>query len=243
MADYLPFNSSNHDRVYKADDWAWYFSTFIGNGVFPAPSDALQVTANGDMTVTIKSGKAFINGYAFRIQSDLSVTIETANGSLSRIDRVVVRWSLTERMIYVTVLKGTAAQSPVAAEVTRDAETYDIVLADITVGKGVTGITAANITDQRYDSSLCGIVTGTVDQIDASTLATQLTASFNEWFAGVKDTLSEDAAGNLLKLINNLNDRMGGFSIYPELLTPDDYEALDDETKNTEKMLFIVKKE
>ena len=39
MADTLPFNSINHDRVYKAEDWAWYFATFLANGVFPKPSE------------------------------------------------------------------------------------------------------------------------------------------------------------------------------------------------------------
>ena len=31
--------------VYKrqAEDWAWYFATFIANGIFPKPSDGLQM--------------------------------------------------------------------------------------------------------------------------------------------------------------------------------------------------------
>ena len=46
MADCLPFNAilvdEEYDRVYKAEDWAWYFATFIANGVFPKPSDGLD---------------------------------------------------------------------------------------------------------------------------------------------------------------------------------------------------------
>lgn len=33
------FNSVSHDRTYKAEDWAEYFASFIGNGVFPRPFD------------------------------------------------------------------------------------------------------------------------------------------------------------------------------------------------------------
>ena len=62
MANYLPFNSIDHDRVYKAEDWAWYFSTFIGNGVFPKPTNGLMVMANGAMDVAVKAGFGFING-------------------------------------------------------------------------------------------------------------------------------------------------------------------------------------
>ena len=39
MANSLPFNAvavdGEYDRVYKAEDWAWYFATFIANGIFP----------------------------------------------------------------------------------------------------------------------------------------------------------------------------------------------------------------
>lgn len=178
MANSLPFNSISKDRVYKAEDWAWYFATFIGNGVFPNPSTGLQLVVNSGMTVTAKTGYAFINGYAFKNPTDYNITLETADGSLPRIDRVIVRWDLTNRDMYIGVLKGSASASPAAPTITRNTERYDLVLADIYVAKGVTSITTANITDQRYNTSLCGIVKGTVDQIDASTL----TAQFDDFF-------------------------------------------------------------
>lgn len=178
MTNYLPFNSISHDRVCKAEDWAWYFSTFIGNGVFPNPSTGLQLVVNSGMTVTAKAGYAFINGYAFRNTTDYNITLETADGSLPRIDRIIVRWDLTNRQMYIGVLMGSTSASPVAATITRNTETYDLVLADIYVAKGVTSITTANITDQRFNTSICGIVTGTVEQIDASVL----TAQFNDFF-------------------------------------------------------------
>lgn len=179
MLNYLPFNSINHDRVGKAEDWAWYFATFIGNGVFPKPETGLQVVVGDGMTILAKAGYAFINGYAFRNADDYSITLETADGSLPRIDRIIVRWDLTQRMIYIAVLKGTPSASPVARSLTRTSEIYDLAIADVLVGKGVTAITQANIIDQRYNSAVCGIVTGVVDQIDASTL----TAQFNDFFS------------------------------------------------------------
>ena len=86
MANYLPFNSIDHDRVYKAEDWAWYFSTFIGNGVFPKPTNGLMVMANGAMNVAVKAGFGFINGYAFRNQDDHVITISIGDG-ISPTDR------------------------------------------------------------------------------------------------------------------------------------------------------------
>lgn len=68
MANSLPFNAvavdGEYDRVYKAEDWAWYFATFIANGIFPKPSDGLQVVAYSGMEIRVNAGYAFINGYA-----------------------------------------------------------------------------------------------------------------------------------------------------------------------------------
>lgn len=177
--NYLPFNSKDHDRVYKAEDWAWYFSTFIKNGVFPnAQNNGLQVVIGEGMQVFVKAGFGFINGYAFRNEQDYAIVLETADGALNRYDRVVLRWDLAARAMYIAVLKGTESANPTPKAITRSNEIYDLVLADIYIGKGVISIQTANITDQRYNSSLCGIVTGVIEQIDASVLTQQ----FNDFF-------------------------------------------------------------
>ena len=153
MANSLPFNAvavdGEYDRVYKAEDWAWYFATFIANGIFPKPSDGLQVVAYSGMEIRVNAGYAFINGYAFRNPATLSVTLDTAEGALNRVDRVVVRWDLPQRDMYIAVLKGTPSAKPTATAVTRTTEIWELALADIYVGKGVTRIQTQNITDQR----------------------------------------------------------------------------------------------
>lgn len=181
MANSMPFNSVNSDRVYKAEDWAWYFSTFIKNGVFPDPSDGLKVVADSGMNLKVKPGFAFIHGYAMRNPDEYVITIDTADGAFARIDRVVVRLDHVSRDMYIHLLKGTVSDRPVAPDITRDAEIHDIVLADVTVMAGTTAITNANITDRRFDKTLCGIVTGTVEEIDPSTLTLQFETYFNEF--------------------------------------------------------------
>lgn len=181
MANALPFNSIDHDRVYKAEDWAWYFSTFIGNGVFPKPTNGLMVMANGAMDVAVKAGFGFINGYAFRNQDDHVITISISDGSLGRIDRVVLRWDLTNRQMVLDVLQGTPSADPQPVALTRTADTYELALADISVTKGMTTISQSNITDRRTNTDLCGIVEGTVSQIDWATLTAQLNAFMSEY--------------------------------------------------------------
>lgn len=190
MANSMPFNAIDHDRVYKAEDWAWYFATFIANGVFPKPSDGLQVIAYSGMEIKVNAGYAFINGYAYRNPASQTITLDTAEGAQNRVDRVVVRWDLPQRDIYLAVLKGTPSAKPQATAVTRTTEIWELALADIYVGKGVTAIRTANITDQRFNSSVCGIVKGTVEEIDASVLTKQFTDFFNIYSQAVLDEFS-----------------------------------------------------
>lgn len=177
-------------QEHKEEDWAWYFATFIANGIFPKPSDGLQVVAYSGMEIRVNAGYAFINGYAFRNPATLSVTLDTAEGALNRVDRVVVRWDLPQRDMYIAVLKGTPSAKPTATAVTRTTEIWELALADIYVGKGVTRIQTQNITDQRFNSAVCGIVTGTVEEIDASVLTKQFTDFFNTYSAAVLDEFS-----------------------------------------------------
>lgn len=182
------FNSVNHDRVYRAEEWAEYFASFIGNGIFPVPANGLQVVTGSGMIVTVKTGKAWINGYFYFNTGDLNVVLGTADGVLNRIDRIVLRWDLTERNIAVKVKPSPASATPVAPVLQRDADAYEIALADVYIRAGSTAVLQSDITDQRFNSALCGIVTGTVEQIDASVI----TAQFDNFFALYRDLITAE---------------------------------------------------
>lgn len=203
------FNSVSGDRKYSAEDWAAYFSAFISNGVYLSPTDSLQVTVNTGMSVKIKAGSAFINGYFYRNTIDITKPIAVADGVYPRIDRIVVRWSLVNRNMAVFVLTGTPASNPTAPALTRNAETYEIALADIRVNAGVTAITGANITNRRSDTNLCGQVVSALQQLDLSSFMAQFEAwmtdnqaSFNQWFATLQSVLDGNTAGNLQNQLN-----------------------------------------
>ncbi|ABS33971.1 hypothetical protein FC823_08985 [Clostridium botulinum] len=211
------FNSINHDRRYKAEEFAEYFASFIGDGIFPNPSTNLQVLSNNDMTVNVKQGKAWIKGYFYVNTDDLKLKIDVADSVLSRVDRIVLRKDVAQRKIYCYVKKGQFASSPVAPALQRDADMYELGLADIYVRAGVISIIQSNITDLRLNKELCGIVHGAIDQVDVTTLFNQYTekfklkeeefeTEFKEWITQLKDILEGDVAGNLLNLINKNKD-------------------------------------
>lgn len=223
------FNSVNGDRKYKAEDFAEFFNSLVTNGVFPNPSTNLQVTANNNMTVTLKSGKAWINGHVYINTDDLVLTIDVADGVLNRIDRLVLRLDTVNREIKAQVKKGTFASSPVSPTLQRDADGFELGIADVYVGKGTVSIVQANITDLRMNTGLCGWVnsliqadttaifnqylnwyqttTGKYEQ-DINTIKTQFQQEFDTWFATIKDTLSGDVAGNLLNKVNALETNL-----------------------------------
>lgn len=197
------FNSVNGDRKYQASDFAEFFNSLITNGIFPNPSTNLQALSNSNMTVTVKAGKAWINGYVYILDADMVLPIDVADGVLNRIDRIAIRFDTTGRAINAVVKKGTFASSPVALALQRDADGYELGIADIYIAAGATSISQSNITDQRFNTNLCGIVSSLITA-DTTTLFNQFADGFNTWFNGIKNTLGSDVAGNLLNQINNL---------------------------------------
>lgn len=193
------FNSREGDRRYKAEDWASYFSSFISNGVMPLPSSGLQVVAGENMTIQLREGKAWINGYFYNNTDYHNLTLDFADGVLNRIDRIVIRWDLTARNILAAIKKGVPSASPVAPALQRDADVYEIAVADVLVNKGATAITQGNITDQRLNGQLCGVSAGIIQQIDTTEFNAQLQAWFKEYM-----DLSKKEFDNLVAYFNSL---------------------------------------
>ncbi len=153
------FNSVEGDRTYDASRFAEYFGALVGNGIFPDPADNLQVVSNNDMTVTVKAGKAWINGYIVINDSDYILNIAPADGVLNRIDRVAARYDVIDREIRLEVKKGNFASEAVAPAMQRDSDAYELGLALINVAAGTVSITSEDITDTRLDNTVCGVVT------------------------------------------------------------------------------------
>ena len=222
------------DRAEEASFFAKYFSQFISNGVFPNPSTNMQVLADTGMQVKVSIGTCFINGYMGWVENAETFTIEESD-TQARIDRIVARLDFDNREIQCHVKKGTAAGNPVAPELQRDYDMYEIGLADVRVNANVIEIKQENITDLRLNTDLCGIVVVPLQHVDTTTLFNQyqdwlknateqgeidlqltqeqLEGQFNTWFETVQNTLSGDTAGNLLNLINTKADKKKVYNV------------------------------
>lgn len=172
-----------YDRVYLAAQFAAYFASFIGNGVYAEHSNQLQVVAmpTPQMQVGVEKGQGWINGYWYENTDTMHLPIEVADGVLNRIDSIVLRLGFAERNMWLMVKKGTPAVNPTAPEVTRTADYYDLQLATISIPASSIRITQAQIQDTRMNQDVCGWVTGVVKQLDTTTLFNQFETYFQEF--------------------------------------------------------------
>lgn len=189
------FNSVSGDRKYDADDISNFFFNLISDGVLANPSDNLKVVQRSGMTVSVEAGYAMIKAKYYKAESANVLNIDPADADNPRIDRVCIGLNYSARNLSLYVKKGTAAASPTAPELTRTAGVlWEICLAEIAVGAGATAITTADITDKRADTTLCGYITGLIEQIDTTDLFAQFTAAFYQWFDSLTQSLILDVS-------------------------------------------------
>lgn len=196
-------SDGNYDRTYDASDFASYFSNFVSDGVFISPADQLKVSVKTGLTVTVKKGKAFVEGYWFELVEDCDITLPVNSGTQARTDIICVRLNKQNRVVELVTKSGVTSILPTAS-----GTVHELVLAEIVIGVSVTTLTAGNITDRRPDKNYCGFVGALVTDIDTTNLYNQFTNQFNTWFEELKKQFGSDAVGALQQSISDLTGRM-----------------------------------
>lgn len=197
------------------------------SGVFGADEN-LAVTANDNMTVNVSDGIGWMansdaNGCVFWNNNEesygnkLQLSIGLASASLPRIDRVVVSWATVDYSAKPTIeiLQGSPASNPQPPALTNTTLKRQISLAQIRVAAAASKITASDITDERLDSSVCGIVTDSVG-IDTSVMDAQ----FKEFIETAQDLISSlqtSTAAMLRTVYDPQNKQQDIFAYGPHL--------------------------
>ena len=71
------FDSVNLDRVYTAEDFTGYLSHLICNGILDTYGDCFSMKSNNDLTITIGTGRAWINGHYFCNNSAYTIDLSS----------------------------------------------------------------------------------------------------------------------------------------------------------------------
>lgn len=190
------------------------------SGVFGADGN-LSVTANGDMTVSVSDGVGWLandkaDGTVFwndtkeQTGSELQLTIPLADPVLPRIDRIVVSWDTVDYASKprIEVIKGTPNNAPTAPELTNNTLKRQISLARIGVAAAVSSISADNITDERLDPDVCGLVTDWVS-VDTTTMQAQ----FSSLLEKVKTELAQLHGGTAMMTKAQYDPSGGGLNV------------------------------
>lgn len=227
----FPFDSisiDNPDRAADSAQLADYIGSFFSDGVLPPLVNypnmhqlAVRASSPVGMSVQVDTGMGIIKGRKYYQDAVRTLNIASAEPTLSRKDRIVLRMNLNQeyRNNDLYVVKGTASLTPAAPELTRNNVVYELSLATVNVRAGVTSITGADIQDERYNNAVCGFVYVLLGEVDTSVINATLQSfyenmvndtenwqtgqktQFETWFAGIRGILDGDVAGNLLNKI------------------------------------------
>lgn len=205
MAERSGFYNANkktdgsYDRTYDASDFADYFSNFIGNGVYAKTSDQLKVIPNSGLSVKVKIGKAFIDGYWYTLDEDKVIQLNVNSGTGSSNTVIVAELNKTNREITVKAREFVSSAYPISTT-----NIHELVLAIISNKVGATTITEGDITDTRLNMEYCGIVAALIQQIDFGKAYSQFEGQFNTWFESIRNKLDGDVAAKLQKQLDDL---------------------------------------
>ncbi|MCY9764137.1 phage tail protein [Paenibacillus alvei] len=178
--------TADDPREYPAREFAEYFARFVGNGVFGG-GEKLKVTATGkDMNVSINLGYGWINGYMYSVfDTPLVLPIQQAT-TQDRIDRIILRLDVSTpvRAIRAIVLQGNPGTTPQVPTIVRSGDVYDLSLAQVLVKANTSTIQGHQVTDERLNTQVCGIVTALISQADTTSI-------FNEFQSWLRTKTAE----------------------------------------------------
>lgn len=215
------------DRAQSSEGFAAFLSYLFSTGILNYKDECFMVALHEGMQVKVKSGIALIQGHYGSDNEDCIITLNTVASGYVRLDRIVIRLNRVDRLVEIVVKEGTAVLesfTPSAPAIIQPdyGDYYELGLATVRIASSQTVITYADITDTRYDSTVCGISEPLVGVIDTSAIFVQLYALMEQykgsieawmsveeseimkWFETIKGQLSEDAAINLELMIESL---------------------------------------
>lgn len=197
------FNSVNGDRVYNAEQMGGIFEGLITDGVYEAVGDKLAVQPSSGMTIQIASGRGWCKKHWFNNTTPYLMTVEASDVTLNRWCAVCIRADDSDsvRDAKPTLKYSDYATNPVKPAAVNTETAKELILAYIYIRAGATEIKASDITDARADESVCGWVTGLIEQLNSATLWTQWEALFTDWFNGLQDLINENTEAMLVNAL------------------------------------------
>ena len=169
--------------TYDAEDVSTYLCTRT-SGVY-AKDTNYAVSVTGPRQITVAPGLAWINyddfkGVSACSREAVNLTVPDADGTLPRIDRVVLQFDTAANLTAVKLKPGTPAAAPEPPAILQNHNQYELGLCTVSVPAGSSVVTAADITDTRADEDVCGVMRDGVKGIPTAQLQAQALAMLTQ---------------------------------------------------------------
>lgn len=206
------FESVGSDRKYDTDSFNRFFEGLISpNGIFENVGDGFEIKPiSQSLNFYVATGKAMVNHHWVTNDSYEVFTANAPHDIFSRYDMITLRYDSSTRDVTIKYTPGTAASTPVKPRPIRTDTQWEIALAYILMQPKSTEIMEKDIIDCRYDTEICGVITGLITQVDTTNLYRQYIGEFeylksqmkmwqeeqqrlyNDWFTTMTDDLVVD---------------------------------------------------
>lgn len=202
------YNALNHDRLYNATEMSSIFDGLINDGIYESIGTAMMVTPSSGMTVNVGIGRAWFNHTWTLNDAILPVELSPSITVFSRIDAIVLKVDTrkTVRTNTIEVIEGTPATTPVKPSIdSGHSEVFIYPLAYVTIGAGITEITASNI-ENRVGMSETPFVTGIIQVMSIDTLIAQWRSQWEDWLNSKPAEFEEWVAQQKADMTDFIND-------------------------------------
>ena len=169
--------------TYDAEDVSTYLCTRT-SGVYSKDTN-YAVSVTGARQITVAPGLAWVNyddfkGVSACSREAVNLTVPDADGTLPRIDRVVLQFDTAANLTAVKLKPGTPAAAPEPPAILQNHNQYELGLCTVSVPAGSSVVTAADITDTRADEDVCGVMRDGVKGIPTAQLQAQALAMLTQ---------------------------------------------------------------
>ena len=182
------YNSINGDRQADAVQMSKIFDGIIRDGIFMSIGTSMVVSAVSGMGIKVGVGRGWFDHTWTLNDAELPMDIKISELLLNRIDAVVVEINSTDavRANSIKFVTGIPATEPARPTLIRTEKLNQYPLCYIYVGKGVTSITQADITNM-VGTSECPFITGILDTINIDALIAQWQTQWTTWVTATQE--------------------------------------------------------
>lgn len=215
-------------RYYNADQFGDMFDGIIKEGVFQNVGNEFAVAATGAMSVSVDSGRAWINKRWLVNDAKIILPVDEAPYSgKKRIDAVVLESDNTNDEEFgkagrITIVPGYPSNPPQRPDLKDGSDgVKQMALAYITINSGDTQVYASNIeivTGFEYDwatpwvttnletANMSMLLTAWQQSFDESIaeFQTESEATFNSWLSNLRNQLDDNQAAHLQNEIDQI---------------------------------------